>query len=112
MWWGIIYQSVTSKQSVRNGWEKTARFIFHKNTQIELIGKSGIKFYSADGKRKYSFNGSIEHIKDWIGYIKANKSIINNWFYNNMINNNNIAYNLMMVFLLLEIKDIFIYWIT
>ena len=55
---------------------------------IDLIGKLDIQFYGADGKRKYSYNRSIKHIKDCIICIKANKSIINNKFYNNMINNN------------------------
>ena len=58
------------------------------NILINLISKLDIKFYGADGKRKYSYNRSIKHIKDCIGCIKANETIINNRFYNDMIKNN------------------------
>ena len=55
---------------------------------IDMIGKLDILFYGADGKRKYHYNKSIKHIKDCIVCIKANKSIINDKFYDDMINNN------------------------
>ncbi len=45
-------------------------------------------FYGADGKRKYHYNKSIKHIKDCIVCIKANKAIINDKFYDDMIKNN------------------------
>jgi hypothetical protein len=49
------------------------------------LEKLDIKFYGADGKRKYSYNKSIKHIKDCITCIRANQSIINNKFYDDMI---------------------------
>ena len=55
---------------------------------IDMIGKLEILFYGADGKRKYHYNKSIKHIKDCIICIKANKTIINNKFYDDMIKNN------------------------
>jgi hypothetical protein len=55
---------------------------------IDLIGKLDIVFYGADGKRTYQYNKSIKHIKDCIVVIKANKSIINDKFYDDMIKNN------------------------
>jgi hypothetical protein len=55
---------------------------------IDMIGKLDILFYGADGKRKYHYNKSIKHIKDCIVCIKANKTIINDKFYDNMIKNN------------------------
>lgn len=55
---------------------------------IDMIGKLDILFYGADGKRKYHYNKSIKHIKDCIICIKANKTIINDKFYDDMINNN------------------------
>jgi len=55
---------------------------------IDMIGKLDILFYGADGKRKYHYNRSIKHIKDCIVCIKANKTIINDNFYNDMIKNN------------------------
>jgi len=55
---------------------------------IDMIGKLEIMFYGADGKRKYYYNKSIKHIKDCIVCIKANKAIINDKFYDNMIKNN------------------------
>jgi hypothetical protein len=55
---------------------------------IDMIGKLDIMFYGADGKRKYHYNKSIKHIKDCIVCIKANKTIINDTFYENMIKNN------------------------
>jgi len=55
---------------------------------IDMIGKLDILFYGADGKRKYHYNKSIKHIKDCIICIKANKTIINDKFYDNMIKNN------------------------
>jgi hypothetical protein len=55
---------------------------------IDMIGKLDIMFYGADGKRKYHYNKSIKHIKDCIVCIKANKTIINDAFYDNMIKNN------------------------
>ena len=58
------------------------------NILIDLIGKIDIKFYGADGKRKYSYNKSIKHIKDCITCIRAKQSIINNKFYEDMIKNN------------------------
>lgn len=54
---------------------------------IDMIGKLDILFYGADGKRKYHYNKSIKHIKDCIVCIKANKTIINDNFYKNMIDN-------------------------
>ena len=66
---------------------------------IDMIGKLDIMFYGADGKRKYHYNTSIKHIKDCSIVVKANKSIINNDFYNDMIKNHNITYRLMMVFI-------------
>ena len=53
-----------------------------------MIGKLDIMFYGADGKRLYNYNKSIKHIKDCIVCIKANKTIINDKFYNDMIKNN------------------------
>ena len=58
------------------------------NILIDLIGKLDIKFYGADGNRTYSYNTSIKHIKDCIACIRANQSIINNKFYDDMIKNN------------------------
>ena len=55
---------------------------------IDMIGKLDIMFYGADGKRKYHYNKSIKHIKDCIVCIKANQSIINDAFYDEMIKNN------------------------
>ena len=55
---------------------------------IDMIGKLEITFYGADEKRKYHYNKSIKHIKDCITCIKANKTIINDKFYDNMIKNN------------------------
>jgi len=55
---------------------------------IDMIGKLEILFYGADGKRKYHYNKSIKHIKDCIICIKANKAIINDKFYDNMMKNN------------------------
>lgn len=55
---------------------------------LDMIGKLDIKFLGADGKRKYAYNKSVKHIKDCIICIKANKTIINDKFYNNMIKNN------------------------
>jgi uncharacterized protein (DUF2147 family) len=55
---------------------------------IDMIGKLDIKFYGADGKRKYSYNTSVKHIKDCGIVVKANKTIINDKFYDNMIKNN------------------------
>lgn len=55
---------------------------------IDMIGKLEILFYGADGKRKYHYNKSIKHIKDCIICIKANKTIVNNTFYDDMIKNN------------------------
>ena len=55
---------------------------------IDMIGKLDIMFYGADGKRKYYYNKSIKHIKDCIVCIKANKAIINDKFYDNMMKNN------------------------
>ena len=55
---------------------------------IDMIGKLDILFYGADGKRKYHYNKSIKHIKDCIICIKANKTIVNNKFYDEMIRNN------------------------
>jgi len=54
---------------------------------IDMIGKLDIMFYGADGKRQYHYNRSIKHIKDCIVCIKANKTIINDKFYDNMIRN-------------------------
>ena len=55
---------------------------------IDMIGKLDIMFYGADGKRKYHYNKSIKHIKDCIVCIRANQTIINDKFYDDMINNN------------------------
>ena len=55
---------------------------------IDIIGETDILFYGADGLRKYHYNKSIKHIKDCIVCIKANKTIINDNFYDNMIKNN------------------------
>ena len=55
---------------------------------IDKIGKLDIKFYGVDGKRKYHYNKSIRHIKDCIICVKANKTIINDNFYDDMIKNN------------------------
>lgn len=55
---------------------------------IDMIGKLEIMFLGADGKRKYYYNKSIKHIKDCIVCIKANKAIINDKFYDNMMKNN------------------------
>ena len=52
---------------------------------IDMIGKLDIMFYGADGKRKYHYNKSIKFIKDCIVCIKANQSIINDAFYDEMI---------------------------
>ena len=53
-----------------------------------MIGKLDIMFYGADGKSKYHYNKSINHIKDCIVCVKANQSIINDNFYGDMIKNN------------------------
>lgn len=53
-----------------------------------MIGKTDIMFFGADGKRKYQYNTSIKHIKDCITCIKANQTIINDKFYDEMIKNN------------------------
>ena len=53
-----------------------------------MIGRLDIKFYGSDGKRKYNYNTGIKHIKDCTICVKANQSIINDKFYDNMINNN------------------------
>ncbi len=58
------------------------------NILIDSIGKLDIKFYGADGKRTYSYNKSIKHMKDCIACIRANQSIINNKYYDDMIKNN------------------------
>ena len=55
---------------------------------IDMIGKLDIMFFGADGKRKYHYNKSIKHIKDCIVGIKADQSIINDTFYDEMIKNN------------------------
>ena len=55
---------------------------------INMIGQLDIKFYGVDEKRKYSYNTSIKHIKNCIIIIKANKTIINDNFYNDMVKNN------------------------
>ena len=55
---------------------------------IDMIGKLDIMFYGADGKRQYHYNKSIKHIKDCIVCIKANKTIINDTFYDNRIKTN------------------------
>lgn len=55
---------------------------------IDMIGSLDVMFYGADGKRLYNYNKSIKHIKDCIVCIKANKTIINDKFYNDMIKNN------------------------
>lgn len=55
---------------------------------INMIGKLDILFYGADGKKKYQYNKSIKHIKDCILCIRANETIINDNFYNDMIKNN------------------------
>jgi len=55
---------------------------------IDMIGKTDILFFGADGKRKYHYNKSIKHIKDCIICIKANQTIINDKFYDEMIKNN------------------------
>ena len=55
---------------------------------IDMIGRLDIKFYGADGKCKYNYNTGIKHIKDCTICVKANQSIINVKFYDNMINNN------------------------
>lgn len=55
---------------------------------IDMIGKTDILFFGADGKRKYHYNKSIKHIKDCITCIKANQTIINDKFYDEMIKNN------------------------
>ena len=55
---------------------------------IHFIGKLDILFYGADGKRKYHYNKIIKHIKDCIVCIKANKTIVNDNFYDDMIKNN------------------------
>lgn len=54
---------------------------------INKIGDLDIKFYGADGKRKYSYSSSVKHIKDCIMCIKANISIVNDKFYDDMIKN-------------------------
>ena len=58
------------------------------NLLIDMIGKLDIKFLGADGKRQYKYNTSIKHIKDCITCIKANQTIINDKFYDEMIKNN------------------------
>lgn len=55
---------------------------------IDIIGKTEIMFFGADGKRKYCYNNSIKHIKDCIVCIKANQDIVNDAFYDEMIMNN------------------------
>ena len=55
---------------------------------IDMIGKLEIMFYGGDEKRKYHYNKSIKHIKDCIICIKANKTIIDDKFYDDMIKNN------------------------
>ena len=55
---------------------------------INMIGKLEIMFYGADGKKKYQYNKSIKHIKDCISCIRANETIIDDNFYNNLIKNN------------------------
>jgi len=55
---------------------------------IDMIGKLDIKFYGADGKRKYNYNKSVKNIKNCIIAIKANRTIINDKFYDNMIKYN------------------------
>lgn len=55
---------------------------------IDMIGKLDIMFNGADGKRKYHYNKSIKHIKDCIVVIKADQSIINDTFYDEMIKKN------------------------
>ncbi len=55
---------------------------------IDMIGKLDIRFLGADGKRQYKYNTSIKHIKDCIVCIKANQTIINDKFYDEMIKNN------------------------
>ena len=55
---------------------------------IDMIGKLDIKFFGTVGKRKYHYNKSIKHIKDCIICMKANQTIINDNFYDNMIKNN------------------------
>ena len=47
---------------------------------INMIGKLDIKYYGADGKRKYQYNKSIKHIKDCIVCIRANETIIDDNF--------------------------------
>ena len=47
-------------------------------------------FYGADGKRLYHYNKSIKHIKDCIVCIKANKTIINDRFYDYLLFNDGI----------------------
>jgi hypothetical protein len=54
---------------------------------IDMIGKLDIRFLGADGKRQYKYNTSIKHIKDCIVCIKANQTIINDKFYDEMIKN-------------------------
>lgn len=55
---------------------------------IDMIGKTDILFFGADGKRKYHYNKSIKHIKDCITCLKANQTIINDKFFDEMIKNN------------------------
>jgi hypothetical protein len=54
------------------------------NILNDLIGKLGIKFYGADGKRIYAYNKSIKHLKHCIICIRANQSTINNKFFDDM----------------------------
>lgn len=58
------------------------------NILIDMIGKIDIKFYGADGKRKYNYNTSIKHIGDCIKVIKSNQTIIDDEFYNKLLDNN------------------------
>jgi hypothetical protein len=54
-----------------------------------MISKLDIKYYGADGKRKYSYSRSIKNIKNCIICVKINDNIIiNDKFYDDMINNN------------------------
>ena len=55
---------------------------------INKIGNLDIKFYGADGKRLYSYSKSIKHIKDCISCVKAEQSITNDNFYDDMTKNN------------------------
>jgi hypothetical protein len=54
-----------------------------------MICKLDIKYYGADGKRKYSYSRSIKNIKNCIICIKFNDNIIiNDKFYDDMVNYN------------------------